>query len=841
MSDVEALDWLDRLLAADEVDRAASLDSLAARDPALHARLQRLLATALAPEQSRVLAEPVLGVASLLDTTRALRPGEVLAGYRLIRELGRGGMSVVWMAERADGTLKRAVAFKMPMFMLQGGEVERFTRERDALASLSHPHVARLYDAGVMPSGQPFIVLEYVDGQPLTEHCDSRQLDLRARLRLFAQVLAAVAHAHKHLVVHRDLKPSNILVDAEGQVKLLDFGIAKLLGENEGAALTQVMGAALTPLYAAPEQLHNATISTLTDVYSLGVVLFELLTGELPYRGARGRATLVEVLETQARGALPRLGRGLDADLETIVGKALRIAPDDRYASVTHLADDIHRFLDRKPIAARPPSLLYTLRLALARHRLASGVAAIGLVLVLGASIVAWAQYRESRAHAERSAAVRDFMFNLVDEAEAAEGQVGEVTGRQMVDGAVARARGDFGDHPLLQGELLGELGRMYVRLGAVDSAVPVLEESVATLEQHADADDAALNKARAFLAQALLQNRGDAARIQALATQARGACTGQDADCAKARAYAASILSQVASNAGDKELALAAMRRAAADTEFAFGTQNAETAMTWMSVAIIARNAGHLAAADQAMHRAARAADGLRLRAADRAELERTLALIDYDLGRYVAARDRLLGLASRDLSSSERALQLRILGNTYVELDDAPDALRTATAAVAAAQAQGGTAAGLAFARQVQARALALSGQNAEALVQIDSVIRGLLDAGRSPDGMEVARARRQRAEFLLNLGRDAEALEALRDLAARLAGAQASPVERGLTLDLLGEAERRVGHPDAARDAHLAARAALLEQLPEQHPYLIRNAALRSGASQQQREST
>jgi len=233
-------------------------------------------------------------------------------------------------------------------------------------------------------------------------------------------------------------------------------------------------------------------------------------------------------------------------------------------------------------------------------------------------------------------------------------------------------------------------------------------------------------------------------------------------------------------------------------------------------------------------MHRAARAADGLRLRAADRAELERTLALIDYDLGRYVAARDRLLGLASRDLSSSERALQLRILGNTYVELDDAPDALRTATAAVAAAQAQGGTAAGLAFARQVQARALALSGQNAEALVQIDSVIRGLLDAGRSPLPCH-------RAEFLLNLGRDAEALEALRDLAARLAGAQASPVERGLTLDLLGEAERRVGHPDAARDAHLAARAALLEQLPEQHPYLIRNAALRSGASQQQREST
>jgi hypothetical protein len=839
VSDVEALDWLDRLLGADEAERAASLDSLAARDPALHARLQRLLATALAPDHSRVLAAPVLGVANLLDVTRALRPGEVLAGYRLIREIGRGGMSVVWMAERADGTLKRAVALKMPMFMLQGvGDLERFTRERDALASLSHPNVARLYDAGVLPSGQPFIVLEYVDGLPLTDHCDTRRLELRARLWLFMQVLAAVAHAHKHLLVHRDLKPSNILVDAEGQVKLLDFGVAKLLGENEGAALTQLMGAALTPLYAAPEQLRNATISTSTDVYSLGVVLFELLSGELPYRGARGRATLVEVLETQARGALPRLGRGLGQDLETIVGKALRIAPDDRYASVTHLADDIQRFLDRKPIAARRPSLRYTLRLALARHRLASGVAAIGLVMVLGASVVAWAQFRESRAHAERSAAVRDFMFNLVDEAEAAEGQVGEVTGRQMVDGAVARARSDFADQPLLQGELLGELGRMYVRLGAADSAVPVLEESVSTLARHARPEDAALNKARAFLAQALVQNQGDGTRIQALATQARNACTAQDADCAKARAYAGSILSQVASDAGDKELALGEMRRAAADTEFAFGARHAETAMTWMSVAIMARNAGHLIDADQAMQRAARAAEGLRLRAADRVELERTLALIDYDLGRYVAARDRLLGLAAQDLSAAERALQLRILGNTYVELGDAPHALQTAAAAVAAAQ--DGTV-GLAFARQVQARALASSGQEGAALVQIDAVITGLVDAGRSPDGMEVVRARRQRAEILMNLGRDAEALGILRDLATRLAAAAASPVERGLTLDLLGVAERRAGNAGAAQAANLAARSALLEQLPAEHPYLIRNAALRSGASQQQREST
>jgi serine/threonine-protein kinase len=759
-------------------------------------------------------------------------------------------MSIVWLAERADGVVKRAVALKMPMFMLQGPEeAVRFSRERDALASLSHAHVARLYDAGLMPSGQPFMALEFVDGMSLTSYCDAQRLDLRARLRLFLQVLAAVEHAHKHLVVHRDLKPSNILVDTEGQVKLLDFGIAKLLDAGDAAGLTQAAGPALTPLYAAPEQLHGAVVSTLTDVYSLGVVLHELLTGSLPYGSVGPDTTLVQILESLRRGSLPRASearideaaaraRGctsasklramISGDLDTIVGKALRITPDERYGSAAHLAEDLKRFLDSRPIQARPPGVWYSLRLAVARHRLAASVAGVGLALVAGASVVAWLQYRESRMHAERTAAVRDFMFDLVNDAEASEGQQGDVTGRQMVAGAVERARRDFGAEPQLQGELLGELGRMYIRLGAADEAVPVLEQSVGILEAKASADDAALNKARVFLADALLQTSEDLPRIRTLAERARDACTIADVECAKARAYAGTMLSQLASFDGDDESALVFMRASAADVERAFGAAHEETAMALRSLAVIARNAGHLAEAAEAMQRAVTISRDLRLRSADRALLESTMAVIDMDLGRYAAARDRLAALQAGPARGDERAETLRLLANVYVELGDAPRALQSAEAAMAALPAENADSE-LPYVLQAGARASSLGGRHDAALSQIDEVIRRFMQSGRSANSFELLRAERYRAEFMLRAGRGPEALAAARELVTRQKSIPVSPTERGLALDLLGDAERLAGNTDAARQAHEAARTELGRLLPPQHPYLVRNAAL------------
>ena len=866
MSDAAALDWLDRLLSIDESQRKNLLSELAAADPALCARVERLLASALSPDQSRVLARPVVdGLVQMnLEAATTLIEGMVLAGYRLIRELGRGGMAVVWLAERADGVVKRQVALKMPMFILQGeGDLARFARERDALASLSHPNVARLYDAGVLPSGQPFIVLERVDGVPLTFYCDERKLDVTARLRLFFQVLAAVDHAHKHLLVHRDLKPSNILVDAEGQVKLLDFGIVKLLAESDAATapLTEQAGGAMTPLYAAPEQLRGNVISTLTDVYSLGVVLHELLAGALPYRAPKGgRASLVDVLEAQGRGELPRASQSpfdesaatarsttvprlramLAGDLDTIVGKALRLTPDQRYDSAAHLAEDLRHFLSHRPIAARRPGLLYTARLALVRHRFAATVGAAGLVGVIAAGVVAWQQHRESVAHAERTAAVRDFMFDLVNDAEAEEGHEGEVTGRQMVDGAVARARRDFGAQPQLQGELLGELGRMYLRLDAADAAEPVLAEAVTVLEKHATLDDAALNKARVFLASALLQTSDERPRIEHLAAQARAACAKQSVDCAKARGYASTILSQLALMTGDQQTALAEMKRSATDAELGFGAKHEDTALTLMRVAILERNTGQLVDAGVTMGRAVEMSRHLRLRATDRTEMDRSMAVIDLDLGHYAAARDRLRALLEQPAGADEHALQYRLLASVYVELGDANEALKNAAAAKASIP--GGAESGeWPFTQQVEARALALAGRHEEALAEIHAVLDRFIADGSADDSYEVLRAQRYRAQILLRAGRDADALQSLRHLRDRHAPAKLSPIERGLMLDALGEAELRAGNGEKSQLAHEEAAAQLVKQLPKDHPYVIRNAALRAGAKQTTTQTT
>lgn len=537
--DARALAGLDELLTLAEAQREHRLSQWQCSDPALHARICALWRAAEMTEASRRLAD-VAG-AGWAGPAPGWSQGQQVGGYRLLRELGQGGMSRVWLAERLEGGLTRPVALKLPLVAGRAGELaERFAQERELLAALDHPNIARLYDAGVTADHHPYLVLEFVDGLPLTEHALRQGLGMAARLALFGQVLAAVQHAHAHMVVHRDLKPGNILVDAQGQVKLLDFGIAKLLAPQAGAhLLTRPAGPLLTPRYAAPEQIGGLPVTAATDVYSAGVVLYELLTGRHPQVGS----------EAPAMGALlhavlhqPPRPPGMGRDLDTILLKALAKSPADRYASAERMAEDLRRFQAHEPILARRVSMGRRLMLLGQRWPRATVVAALASSLLAASLALAWQQRQASTAQAARAAAVRDFMYDMVSDAEAEEGrQQGEVTGADMVRAALRRARQDFSAQPLLQGELLGELGRMAARLGQPDEARRALVEAIERLQGQVPTDHPPLNKARAHLAGRLLGQ--DDARAQALARQVLADCTDPRPDCAKARAYAHDVL----------------------------------------------------------------------------------------------------------------------------------------------------------------------------------------------------------------------------------------------------------------------------------------------------------
>lgn len=397
-------------------ERETWIESVRREHPDLVPLLSRMLATHDRAER-----------AAELETVPKLAPpppsrfaeGNLVGPFRLVRLLGRGGMGEVWLARQADGRLDREVALKLPT-NLEAGELraERFVRERDILAKLVHPNIARLYDAGAGADGQPWLALEYVEGVALDRHVTERGLGIPATLALFRQVLAAVAHAHRHLVVHRDLKPANILIDREGQVKLLDFGIAKLVedAEAEGAAdLTRLGGRVFTRRYAAPEQVDAGAITTATDIYALGVILHELLAGASPYRSVREGKSLTDLQLVSEEIAPPSaLRRELAGDLDAILLKALRRDPAGRYATVEALDEDIQRHLEHRPVRARAGTWRYLAGRFARRHRLPIAVASVAAVALV-AGIVAVDRERQvavaerARAEAERARAEKHF------------------------------------------------------------------------------------------------------------------------------------------------------------------------------------------------------------------------------------------------------------------------------------------------------------------------------------------------------------------------------------------------------------------------------------------------
>ena len=357
-------------------------------------------------------------------TPAASLEGQTIGPYVITAPIGQGGMGTVWLAERRDGRFERRAAIKFLNIALIGsGGESRFTREGRILGRLTHPRIAQLLDAGVSEHGQPFLVLEHVDGVPIDRYCEDHALDSSARVALFLEVLSAVAFAHMNLIVHRDIKPSNVLVDGDGHVKLLDFGIAKLLhGDDEGGPggtggpggpltqLTKAGGGAMTPAFAAPEQLSGGAITTATDIYALGVLLFVLLTGKHPAGDDTSSQAdlikaIVEVEPPRPSAEAPAAFRSvLRGDLDTIVLKALKKSPDERYASVTALADDLGRWRRHEPISARPDTITYRIGRFVRRNRVAVAVAlvvlaalATGLYVVNRQRAVAESRFRQVR------------------------------------------------------------------------------------------------------------------------------------------------------------------------------------------------------------------------------------------------------------------------------------------------------------------------------------------------------------------------------------------------------------------------------------------------------------
>ena len=504
---------LDEGLDLDPAARERWLAALEGEDAALAPRLRDLLSRHAAQETNLISPSPWLAASA------ALAPGETVGPYRLLRELGSGGMGSVWLAERSDGQLKRSVALKLPHVSWTPGIAERFAREREILAALEHPHIARLYDAGADALGRPYMALEYVEGRPIDEHCRTLVSSVAERLALLLQAAEAVTFAHTRLVVHRDLKPGNILVTPQGQVRLLDFGIAKLMEGDlaHETALTRMSGRALSRNYASPEQIRGDAIGTASDVYSLGVVAFELLAGAPPYRldNASPAALEAAIVSTDvplasAVAREPAAKAQLRGDLDAILNKALKKEPAERYVTVDALAQDWRRHLQGERVLARHDTLAYRASRFARRYRvylavgaatlfvlgLALGVGATSVVifaLLLGLTAALWQarsareQARNARREAATSNAVLGFiegLFRTNARAQADPQAARQRTAKDLLDEGASRIDDALRDAPEAKFTLLATLAQMYTDLGEPNRAADFTSQRAALAER---------------------------------------------------------------------------------------------------------------------------------------------------------------------------------------------------------------------------------------------------------------------------------------------------------------------------------------------------------------------
>jgi serine/threonine-protein kinase len=616
---------LDQALDLDDLDdRRAFVEAEASGEPELAELVLRLLGYA-AGDPSRLrpggAVDTTLGHEVDAALTGLATPsGELVGRYRIVRELGRGGMAVVFLAERVDGDFRQQVALKLIQDRFPGpSAVARFERERQILADARHPNVARLLDGGATEDGRPFLVMEHVDGEPIDAWCDRRRLSIRHRLRLFIQVARAVEHAHRNLVVHRDIKPTNILVTDDANVKLLDFGIARLMDDAaDGAELTATFDRPMTPAYASPEQVRGEAVTTASDVYQLGVLLYLLLTGRWPYRtgqtsGARALVAICEepatrpssVVTERRRGAeeqptskventdaeavaeqrstTPRgLRHELAGDLDAIVMTMLRKEPDRRYGSVTRLIGDLEAYLDHRPVSARGDSLGYRAARFVRRHAAAATVGAAGLtaIIAFGAFHLVEVGRERDRARAEAAAATETaaFLRSLFEVASPTRSQGEEISARELLERGAARVESELADQPDVQAEMMTVIGGVQRDLGLYEASRDILARAVdlrrdvpgdgslqlaeslyelgRTCEKLQDADTglAALDEAKTLRTLALGSDHPDVARTD----DALGVILTHEGELERARTLQESAIATLEATVGPDDVELA-------------------------------------------------------------------------------------------------------------------------------------------------------------------------------------------------------------------------------------------------------------------------------------------
>ena len=459
---------------------------------------------------------PKLSKVEAEERAAAWFAGDRIGPYRLTRPLGQGGMAEVWLAERDDGAFKRQVAVKLP-YSRVGREsfAVRFERERDILASLRHPNIAGLLDAGMTPEGQAWLALEYVQGQPISAYCDEHQLVLRERIKLFRQVLLAVQNAHANLVIHRDLKPANILVTPQGEVRLLDFGIAKLLETPDGAMpeteLTREAGRTLTPRYASPEQLTGQPLTTACDVYSLGVVFYELVCGERPYElridsAAQLEHAIVEIeprapsrraltlANAQARGvSVKALRRALSPELDAVALRCLAKRPAARYSSVDAVLADVDRWLAGEAVQARTPGAWVRFGKFAARHKIGVGLVVAAVLSLAGVAAVAVVLGLQARDESARAGAARDFMLSLFKRADQEKARGADITARELLESGRKDVLTRLAPQPRLQAELLQGIATIQNDMGEYVGADSTFADAARIYGQLGMPRDAAL------------------------------------------------------------------------------------------------------------------------------------------------------------------------------------------------------------------------------------------------------------------------------------------------------------------------------------------------------------